>query len=93
MELIHAIQQKRLNTKVVVLTMHEDESKVRLARSYGARSYILKNSTLRELIGGLQKVERGEIFVSRQFGHGSRSNGNHSASEANGNGSDLLCPP
>jgi len=49
------------DTKVVVLTMHDDEAYVRLARLAGASGFVLKKSLANELIRAVQKVQSGGV--------------------------------
>lgn len=51
------------DTKVLVLTMHEDEAYVRLARLAGARGYVLKKSLAVELIKALRAVSKGQTYA------------------------------
>lgn len=47
------------DTRVVVLTMHDDEAYVRLARLAGASGFVLKKSLATELIRAVQTVHAG----------------------------------
>lgn len=49
-------------TKVVVLTMHDDEAYVRLARLAGAAGFVLKKSLATELIKAIQAAHAGKTF-------------------------------
>ena len=48
--------------KVVVLTMHDDEAYVRMARLAGAAGFVLKKSLATELIRALQAVLAGKTY-------------------------------
>lgn len=48
--------------KVVVLTMHDDEAYVRLARLAGAAGFVLKKSLATELIKAIHAVQSGKTF-------------------------------
>lgn len=61
-------------TKVLVLTMHEDESYARLARLAGARGYVLKKSLAAELITAIRAVYRGQTFATPQLADAFREN-------------------
>ena len=50
-------------TKILVLTMHEDEAYARLARLAGAHGYVLKKSLAAELMTAIRAVHRGESFA------------------------------
>ncbi|RDB42429.1 DNA-binding response regulator [Halomonas sp. DQ26W] len=51
-------------TRVVLLTVSEEESDLNLALKLGVKGYILKGVTSRELRRALASVARGEAFVS-----------------------------
>ena len=49
--------------KVLILTVHEDNVLVREAIEAGASGYILKRAVKSELIGAIQAVRRGDLYV------------------------------
>jgi DNA-binding NarL/FixJ family response regulator len=51
-------------TKVLVLTMHEDEGYARVAAAAGVAGYVLKRSLATELIKAIHAVCRGEPYVT-----------------------------
>ena len=51
-------------TKVVMLTVSEDEEDVLEAFRVGARAYVLKGVSADELTGILKSVQRGEVYVT-----------------------------
>jgi two-component system response regulator NreC len=57
---LHASQP---NTRVLMLTVHEDEGLLRAAIRAGAAGYILKRAVESELIGAIHAVWRGELYV------------------------------
>lgn len=67
LEVIYELKQLAINTKIVVLTMFEDEAKVRQVFSAGAMAYILKNSSPELFLSALSKVANGELFCSEKF--------------------------
>lgn len=54
-------------TRVVLLTVSEEESDLTLALKLGVKGYILKGVTARELRRALASVARGEAFVSPEL--------------------------
>lgn len=52
------------HTKVIILTMHEDEEYVNLALAYGAMGYLLKDSAPSELEVAIQTVMQGQLYLS-----------------------------
>ncbi|GAB4245029.1 MAG: response regulator transcription factor [Acidobacteriota bacterium] len=53
---------------VVVLTMHEDVYYLRELLKVGARGFVLKKSTGRDLVKALRTVLRGQLYVDPSFG-------------------------
>jgi two-component system, NarL family, response regulator NreC len=51
------------NTRVLVLTMHDDPAYLRSALAAGASGYLLKRAVDAELIAAIRAVHRGGIFV------------------------------
>jgi DNA-binding NarL/FixJ family response regulator len=51
------------STKVLVLTMHEDESYVRAAAMAGAAGYVLKKAVATELVDAIHVVHRGGRYA------------------------------
>jgi len=54
------IQRECPSAKVVVLTMHDDEAYLRMARLAGAAGFVLKKSLATELIQAIRAVHAGE---------------------------------
>ncbi|HEY7161174.1 MAG TPA: response regulator transcription factor [Acidobacteriota bacterium] len=57
------IRENFQNTKVVILTMHEDPVYVRSALAAGATGYIVKKAADSELISAIRAVYRGRTFI------------------------------
>lgn len=51
-------------TKIVMLTVSEDEDDLLAAMKAGASGYVLKGVTSRELVGALRQVLDGEVYVT-----------------------------
>lgn len=54
------IRRECPNTQVVVLTMHDDEAYLRMARLAGAAGFVLKRSLATELIRAIRAVQNGK---------------------------------
>lgn len=63
-EAIFELSQSDTQTKTVVLTMFDDETKVRQSFTAGARGYILKDTSPEQFLSGLDTVLKGGIFLS-----------------------------
>ena len=58
------IKRDHPRTRVLILTMHENEEYVRQVLASGAMGYILKDAAARELIDAIRAVYRGEAVLS-----------------------------
>ena len=58
-------QLKRIvsQTRILILTMHEDEAYLRQALQNGASGYLLKKAVDTELLAAIRAVMRGEIYI------------------------------
>jgi len=63
-EATRQILDKALDTKVVIVSAHEDEDYVREALAAGASGYILKTAPARELVEGIRAVAAGSLVLS-----------------------------
>jgi len=50
-------------TKVLILTLHEDESLLRKALACGASGFIIKRAAESELLHAIQVVSQGDIYI------------------------------
>jgi two-component system, NarL family, response regulator NreC len=60
---IPAIRRASPATRILVLTMHDDEGYLKQALRAGASGYLLKRAADSELLSAIQAVLRGEVFV------------------------------
>jgi two-component system response regulator NreC len=51
------------NTRILILTMHDDESYLKGALRSGAAGYVLKKAADSELLSAIRTVMRGEIYI------------------------------
>jgi len=63
-EATRRVVKEHSQVRVVMLSMHADETHVLQALRAGASAYVLKGSAPRELEMAIQAVTRGEIFLS-----------------------------
>lgn len=63
LEVLPFLHQHIPATRVLVLTMHQDEGYLRQALKAGAAGYVLKKAADVELIAAIQAVMRGEMVV------------------------------
>jgi DNA-binding NarL/FixJ family response regulator len=63
LEVLPLLRKTAPNVRILVLTMHDDESYLRQALHEGASGYVLKKAADSELIAAIHAVMRGEIYV------------------------------
>jgi DNA-binding NarL/FixJ family response regulator len=63
-EVMRAIQEKKLPAAVIVLTMHKDERFFNAALDSGAKGYVLKDSAVNEIIAAIKAVAAGGNYIS-----------------------------
>lgn len=64
LDVMQAITNEQLPTRVVVVTARQDAASVRASLSYGAHAYVLKTDDADELIGAIFSVAAGGYYVS-----------------------------
>ncbi len=62
-DMARALRKMNSPIKVVFLTMYKDEDIVNTALDLGARAYVLKEDAADDIVGALEKVSQGEIFL------------------------------
>ncbi len=70
MDVLPSLRKIAPNARVLVLTMHDDESYLRQALRLGASGYILKKAADTELLSAVHAVCRGEVYVHSAMMHG-----------------------
>ena len=61
------LQRKTCRTKVVFLTVHEDQDYVDAAFAAGASGYVTKSHVASDLVPAIREALDGHIFVSQQI--------------------------
>ncbi len=64
LEMIRALRELPIQVKIVILTMYNEEDMFNAAMDLGAKAYVLKENAANEIVAALEKVDRGEAFVS-----------------------------
>jgi len=57
------LKELQLPTRVLILTVHEDEALLKEAIQAGASGYILKQAAESELVSAIQVILRGDLYV------------------------------
>lgn len=95
LEMLPILQQKVENSRVLIITMHDDEGYLREALAAGAAGYVLKRAADNELLSAIRVVYQGGTYLHREHthilldGHGERKS---PPSEALADGYDRLSP-
>ena len=63
MEALPAIRKAAPETRLLILTMHDDEGYLRQALRSGATGYVLKKAADAELVSAVRAVMRGELYI------------------------------
>ena len=61
---VKEVTKLKLETKVIILSFHNDEDIFRAALSAGAKGYLLKESAMDEIVGAIQAVLAGKTYLS-----------------------------
>jgi len=67
---LHAIEQilkQSPNTRILVLTMHEEAAYMRTALAAGASGYVLKKSVDADLLSGIRAIHKGRTYVDSEL--------------------------
>lgn len=70
LEVVQNISKRASSTRVVILSMHRDESYVVKALQHGAMAYVLKDACAGELLRAVRAVAAGHLYFSEPFSEG-----------------------
>jgi len=63
-DVVRALEERKLSSAIVFLTMHKDEELFNGAMNLGVRGYVLKERAFSELVESTKVVAAGRYFVS-----------------------------
>ena len=63
LELTHRLKESLPEARVLILTVHEDQSFLHRALRAGAAGYLVKRAAEEDLLAGIRAVARGEAFL------------------------------
>jgi DNA-binding NarL/FixJ family response regulator len=69
LELIRRVRQNKLSTRVIILTMHEEESLFNEAMDAGVSGFVLKDNAVNDILDCLRSVARGDVYLSPAVGN------------------------
>lgn len=64
LELTRRVRQNHLPTRVIILTMHTEESLFNAALDTGVSGFVLKDNAVNDILDCLQSVARGDVYLS-----------------------------
>jgi DNA-binding NarL/FixJ family response regulator len=64
LETIQRVRELSFAVKMIILTMYKEEDMFNAAMDSGAKAYVLKDNAANDIVAALEKVQRGESFVS-----------------------------
>lgn len=66
-EIARAVEERRLGTGIIFLTMHKDERFFNAALDAGVKGYVIKDSAVTDIINSIKLVAAGENYISPQL--------------------------
>lgn len=66
-ETLKAMKQSRLCTRFLILTSYETDEDIYRAIQAGADGYLLKDTSLREMVEAIRSIHAGKRFIPRQI--------------------------
>lgn len=69
-ETTRRLRESLPETRVLILTVHEDHSLLQEALRAGASGFIIKRAVRLELVTAIQAIQRGEIYIHPAMMHG-----------------------
>ena len=67
LEVLMALNELKLETKVIVMTTFENEEDIQRSMKAGARAYLLKDCPQQVLVDAIRGVYRGEVYLPPQI--------------------------
>jgi len=67
LDMMRALQRTGSPTRVVILTMYNEEDMFETAMDLGAKAYVLKDNAADDIIAALERVALGDTFVSQSL--------------------------
>lgn len=64
LEVLKEVKKQRVKTRIIILTMHNDESLFQEALDVGVCGFVLKDNAVADIVEGLRTVQQGEVYLS-----------------------------
>ena len=67
-DILEVIKEQNINTKVIILSMHEDKSYMKKAFKLGASGYVTKSTAHEEILHAIDKVMfKNDIYLNEKY--------------------------
>lgn len=67
-DILEIIKEKKLSTKVIILSMHEDKSYMKKAFKLGASGYVTKSTAHEEILQAIDKIMfKNDIYLNEKY--------------------------
>jgi DNA-binding NarL/FixJ family response regulator len=63
-EIARILREQKNESKIIFLTMHDEEATLNTALDLGVKGYILKDSAVSEIVNAIKLVARGKNFIT-----------------------------
>lgn len=66
-DVVRALREKGVEVAVIILTMYQDQEVFDTAMNLGVRGYVLKDSAITDIVGGIKSVAAGQHYITPQL--------------------------
>ncbi len=66
-QITHRVKQEKVNAKIIILSMYEDEAHILQAFNAGADGYTIKTMPFSEIVDSIRRVARGETVIPQSL--------------------------
>ena len=67
-DILEIIKERKIKTKVIILSMHEDKSYIKKAFKLGASGYVTKSTAHEEILQAIDKIMvKNEIYLNEKY--------------------------
>ena len=67
-DILEIIKERKIKTKIIILSMHEDKSYIKKAFKLGASGYVTKSTAHEEILQAIDKVMvKNEIYLNEKY--------------------------
>jgi DNA-binding NarL/FixJ family response regulator len=66
-DVVRALREQGMEVAVIILTMYQDQEVFDAAMNLGVRGYVLKDSAITDIVGGIKSVAAGQHYITPQL--------------------------